>query len=179
MEIDNHMDIENTPINAHINTHINYSNYLVSMPPEIIDIIYKSTGVDAVRFSMAHPYIYDCRPLDVIEYCKNISIHKKKFKPIIDCIKSMKYIIKEKEEFDWHEIGYESVRVLDNCEITYRCYDKGNLTVTNSARNEFIGGRDTIITLYPLEITVYMNVYNNRTHMLFLKGSVDYLYLDR
>lgn len=154
---------------------IETNSQLISMPPEIIENIYKSTGTaEMVKLSMTHPYIYDCRPADIIEYRKNAYNHSKKFAPILDTIRSMTYIIGGKDE---DSIAYESTRILNNSRTVYCCYDNGNLTAMNHDRGKFIPDLGPTISLYPLEIIVYANVYNNCTNMLLFKNSVKYLCL--
>ena len=168
----NHMDIE-------FNSEFILDPQLISMPPEIIDIIYKLTrNADMAKLSMTHTYIYDCRPVDAINYCKNITIHRKKFAPILNIIKTMEYRIDDKKAFDWGELGYESTRILNNCKIVYRHYDIGNFTVTNYGRDKFVMDKGRRIEKYHSEITVYMNTYSGVTHMLFLKMHAKYLYSD-
>lgn len=152
---------------------------LISMPPEIIENIYKSTGTaEMVKLSMTHPYIYDCRPNDLIDYRKNAYNHSKKFNAALDTIKSMSYTIKDETDHERNIPGYKSTRILNGSTIVYYHYDNGNLTAMNHNRREFTRNPGPTIALYPVEIIVYMNVYNNCTHMLFFKGSANVLYSD-
>jgi hypothetical protein len=91
---------------------------LIQMPPEIIVMIYDSLDIKSkIKLSRTNTYIYDCRPVDEIEYCKWKSAHSKNMKPVINSINSIKYIIVEWVTSEYDRATY---RLIGNMESMYR-----------------------------------------------------------
>ena len=90
----------------------------VQLPPEIIDIIYNFIDVKSkIKLSVTNSYIYDCRPVDALNYHKWKSVHRKNILLSLDCIKSTSHYVVESGDEHLYQV---SRRISDRSIVTYK-----------------------------------------------------------